>query len=465
MENKTPAPAPASAQGRTLHNADQKRILKRGDLMGIAVGQIIGAGVMVMSITALKMTGRSVSLAFMIAALFTLIAAIPIVFYTSVIRIKGGLYSQASIFIGKLFSGFYTYTTVFSSLSLAIFAIGMTSYLSYVVPQVKQYEVIMNMFFLTLFFALNWFGTAWMSKAQSFMFYLLVAALLLFVLFGLPKVGWGSYFTNLFDKPFVEFGFTPLMQAAAYLTFATGGATVIIAFSGESVNPKKDTPFVIILSTIGVAALYAMLAVVIGGVLPPDVVIKAGNLAPIAQQIMPTPAYWFFIIAGAGFALGTTLNSSIASRFRPFMQATDDGWYPEMLARVNKHGAPYMILGIMYVVNAAAILFNLSVQQLGSWVLLIGNLINIIMTLGIMRLPKLFPEGWAKSPYHVPNGVLNAFLIFAASVQGYQAYLNSRSVGMNLVLINLGVFVVALGLAYFMDKSGKVNMNVSYELE
>ena len=41
------------------------------DLMSIAVGQIIGSGVMVMSIAALGMTGRSVNIAFVVAAVFT----------------------------------------------------------------------------------------------------------------------------------------------------------------------------------------------------------------------------------------------------------------------------------------------------------------------------------------------------------------------------------------------------------
>lgn len=50
---------------------DLNRTLKKGDLMSIAVGQIIGAGVMVMSIAALGMTGRSVNIAFVVAAVLT----------------------------------------------------------------------------------------------------------------------------------------------------------------------------------------------------------------------------------------------------------------------------------------------------------------------------------------------------------------------------------------------------------
>ncbi len=62
-------------------------------------------------------------------------------------------------------------------------------------------------------------------------------------------------------------------------------------------------------------------------------------------------------------------------------------------------------------------MFNLSVRQLGSWLVLIGNVINIIMTLGIMRLQKLFSEGWNKSPFHVSHTILNVLIIFAALLQ------------------------------------------------
>lgn len=468
MENKIPSttPAPqANPSGRKLINAEQKRVLGRGDLMGIAVGQIIGAGIMTMIITALGMTGRSISLAFFIAAMFTIIAALPAIFFTSVIRIKGGIYSQAAIFIGKFYSGFYIFIYILQSLSLALFALSMTSYAAWIFPAVKQNEMIFNVIFITAFFVLNYFGTEWMSKAQSFMFYLLIVALVLFVVFGLPKSTLNGYFTNLWNRPYIEHGFTPLMQAGAYLTFATGGATVILSFSGESKNPTKDAPFVIIVSTVCVAILYATMAVVVGSVMPPEEIIKAGNLAPVASKIMPAPAFWFFIIAGAGFALGTTLNSSIASRFRPFMQAIDDGWLPEGLGKTNKHGAPIYILLILYVVSMAAILFGLGIKQLGSASNLVGNINSCILPLGIMRLPKLFPENWKKSPYHVPDMVLNALMVFASLVAAYQLYLNARTAGTTLFTIAAGAVVFALTMATVMNKSGKVNMNVSYELE
>ncbi len=467
MEEKRTATETVPTAGHNQSTKDLKRILKRGDLMGIAVGQIIGAGIMVMSISALKMTGRSVNLAFVIAALFTMIAAIPIIFYSSVLRVRGGFYTTGAVFWGPRFSGFYIFVYLFQNMSIAMYAIGMTSYLSYVLPGIKPLSTWVTAAIMTLFFVLNFFGTEWMAKVQNVMFYLLIAALVLFLFFGLPRVQWGGYFGNtLFNRPFIEFGPNGLMQAAAFLTFATGGATVIVNFSGESVNPTKDIPVVTIISTLGVALIYALMASVIGGVLPPDTVIKAGNLAPIAEQIMPAPAYIFFMVAGAGFALGTTLNASIGWVTKPVLQACEDGWFPKKLATLHpKYKSPIYLLLIFYVVNLLPVFFKLDIGQLGQWVLFLGGIINIALVLGVMRLPKLFPEQWKKSPYHVSDGVLNALLIFAAAVQGYQTYLMGRGVGLKIVLLNLGILVLAFIYSMLMYKSGKVNMTVSYELD
>ena len=99
---------------------DLKRVLTRGNLMSMAVGQIIGAGVMVMSIAALGMTGRSVNIAFVVASLFTIIGAVPTIFFGSIMRLRGGMYSQAAVFCGDWFAGFYIVTYIFSNMSLAM---------------------------------------------------------------------------------------------------------------------------------------------------------------------------------------------------------------------------------------------------------------------------------------------------------------------------------------------------------
>ena len=435
------------------------------DLMSIAVGQIIGAGVMVMSISALGMTGRSVNIAFMIAAVFTLFSMIPTVFVASVARFHGGVYSQYAVFVHPIFAGFMQYTGLLSSVSLGMFGIGLASYIGMLIPAIGQNQTMWAVIFMLIFFALNWFGTAWMAKVQGFMFYFLVAALVMFTLMGLPHANIGSYFGNeLFGAPLLAHGVSGLVEAASYLTYATGGAQVILAFSGEAKNPTKDIPIVILISTLSVAFLYGLLATVIGGVLPADEVIAIGNLAPIADMIMPKPLYYFFIIGGAGFALGTTLNSSIATNFPPMLRAAQDGWFPGILAKTNKHGVPFVWMFIRMTLNIAVVLSGFDTGVLGKWTLVIGNVTSFVTIGSVIRIDKLFPEQWAKSPYHVSNPVKALLLGLAMCTQAIQTSMNLKGLSMGVILLNVISMVAFGGLATYLYKSGKVHMNPSYDL-
>ncbi|MBQ5325628.1 MAG: amino acid permease [Oscillospiraceae bacterium] len=435
------------------------------DLMSIAVGQIIGAGVMVMSISALGMTGRSVNIAFMIAAVFTLFSMIPTVFVASVARFHGGTYSQYAVFIHPIFAGFMQYTALLSSVSLGMFGLGLASYIGMLIPAIKENEIMWAVIFMLIFFALNWFGTAWMAKVQGFMFYFLVAALVLFTVMGLPKANIGTYFGNeLFGAPLLAHGVSGLVEAASYLTYATGGAQVILAFSGEAKNPTGDIPKVIIIATLSVAFLYALLATVIGGVLPADEVIAIGNLAPIADLIMPKPLYYFFIIGGAGFALGTTLNSSIATNFPPMLRAARDGWFPGVFGKVNKHGVPYVWMFIRMALNIAVVLSGFDTGVLGKWTLVIGNVTSFVTIGSVIRIDKLFPEQWAKSPYHVSNPVKALLLGLAMCTQAIQTSMNLKGLTTGIIMLNVVSMIAFGGIATYLYKTGKVHMNPSYEL-
>ena len=445
---------------------DLKKVLTRGNLMSMAVGQIIGAGVMVMSIAALGMTGRSVNIAFVIAAIFTIVGAIPTIFYSSVVRLRGGYYSQAALFCGEKFAGFYVVTYFISNCSMAMYALGFTSYLISLFPGFKGNEKLISIALLIVFFAMNYFGQDKVAKLQDMMFYVLVASLIMFTAFGLPKVHWAGYFGNeLFDAPLFENGITGLLQASSYLTFATGGATLMVNFSAEAINPQKDIPFVVITSTIGVAILYAFLATCIGGILPAGEVIEAGNLAVIAQQIMPKPCYYLFVIGGAMFALGTTLNATIGWVTKPLLQAVEDGWLPSFLGKLSPYKTPYVLQAIFCVINVVAIAFNLDVTQLGQMTLIIGNVVNVVLVLGVMRLPKLFKEQWEKSPYHVSDGLFKFLMLLAVAFLCLQFYMNVSGTTMKVVIINSITFVCAAAYSVIMSKSGKVHMTVSYDLD
>lgn len=77
-----------------------KQVLGFKELFTIAVGNIIGAGVMTLMGAAISLTGRSVPLAFLIAILIVVGYALPYVFICSTARVKGGTYTMIGMLAG-----------------------------------------------------------------------------------------------------------------------------------------------------------------------------------------------------------------------------------------------------------------------------------------------------------------------------------------------------------------------------
>ena len=289
---------------------DLKRTLGKKELMGIAIGQIIGAGIMSMMGVAIAMTGRSANLAFMLSAVFTMCTFFPSIFITSCIRMRGGMYTQFAIFAGDKWAGYYSVVYFITNMSLAMYALSFAEYALALLPTGGNQKVI-ALIVGTLFFVLNYFGVDLMAKIQNLLVIVLVISLAIFAVFGLPQVDLAAYFSNA-DGLFMTDGIGGFLTAVAYLGFATGGATVILASSNECKNSAKDIPFVIVVSTCDAALLYGLAATVASDILPvPEVANQPLTL--VANIVLPGPVYIFFIACGALFVLTTPLNFQMLS--------------------------------------------------------------------------------------------------------------------------------------------------------
>ena len=440
---------------------DLARTLGKKELMGIAVGQIIGAGIMSMMGVAIAMTGRSANLAFMLSAVFTMCTFFPSIFITSCIRMRGGMYTQMAIFAGDKFAGYYSVVYFITNMSLAMYALSFAEYALALLPSGGSEKVI-ALIVGTAFFVLNYFGVDLMAKIQNLLVIVLVFSLGIFAVFGMPSVDLATYFSNA-DGMFLTDGIPGFLTATAYLGFATGGATVILGVSAECKNPTKDIPFVIIVSTCAVAVLYGFVATVASGVLPTEQVMNQ-PLTLVAQQILPTPLYILFIVGGAMFALATTLNSQIMSCTKPVMQSCEDGWFPTSLAALSKFKTPYKILIIYYIILVVPILLDLEIAQISSIVQILGYINNLIFTITAMKLPKMFPEAWEKSAFHVPTPVFNALMIVTCIAIVIQASFMLSSMTIQLIIFNVVVMAAGFIWAFYRTGSGKAKPTVSYEM-
>jgi APA family basic amino acid/polyamine antiporter len=437
---------------------DLKRVLGFGSLMSASVGQIIGAGIMSLMGAALAMTGRSAVISFGVAAVLTVIAAIPIIIAMGTVRMRGGRYTMAALLGGESFGGFFAIIGLFGNLSLAMYALSFADYFLRFVPGLNRQVIAVGV--ATIFWALNMFGIDKMAKVQNVIVTIMCVSLGLFAAFGIGKVAPG-----FFEEGFMTRGALGIFQASALLMFATGGATVITDLSGESKNPTRDIPLVVISSTTVVAVLYGFLAVVAGGVLPLEQV--AGKpLTQVAEIVLPRPVFMFFMVGGAMFALATTLNSQFASAPKQLLQASVDGWLPQKLGYIHpRFKTPMVWLTFFYVITLIPIITGLDISEIGNMVMIISNILTLILSLFLVQLPTKLPEEWAMSKYKCSRTFLVVISILAVVSSCINMALLLSSMTTGLIIGNVIMLVASIAYCVIRKKTGKVSMEISYEVQ
>lgn len=435
-----------------------KKVLGFKDLLGVAVGQIIGAGIMSLMGVAIGMTGRSVPLAFLIAAVLSIVSIIPTIIVGGTLRLRGGHYTMSALLAGKQFGGVYIVLFIISNMTVAMMALSFASYLLAFLPGASQ--SLLAIICLTTFYVLNMFGIDKMAKVQNLIIVIMCIALAMLAVFGLPHVT-----PHYMEEDFLTHGMIGLMSAGSLLTFATGGAYVIINLSAESKQPTRDIPMAIIISTVFVALLYGVLAVVAAGVLPVSVV-ENQSLSQVAQTVLPRPLYLFFMVGGAMFALISTLNATFASATKPVLQACVDGWFSKRLAYIHpKYKTPMVLLTIFYIIGLIPILIGFDINILGSLTNIICQLIFIIINVALFRLPRLVPEEWERSRFKVKKPTM--IFVSCLSVAGclLQIVLLAKDMSMPIPIGNGILLVAAVIYAVLRYRTGKVQMEISYEAE
>lgn len=395
-----------------------KKVLGLGDLMGIGIGQIIGSGIMALTGICIALTGAGTPLAFLVAAVLVICPNTVLAVLGSAVPATGGMYTYVRDYIGKKTGFFYLALLVAGQLVLAMFALTFATYMCSLIPQLN--ETVVAFAILTICFVMNLLGVNIAAKLQNILVIVLLAAMGLFVIFGLPKVDW-SVFSGV--DAIIPNGLVDFLTGASLLTFATGGAEFLSELGGEMKNPGRDLPRAMIGSTAVVAIIYAFIGVVAVGVLPIDEV-AGESLVLVAQEIFPKPVYIFFIVGGGMFAVASTLNATFTWCTKGLLIAAEEGWLPKQAAAVSKRGTPWVLLTIFYIIGAVPILTGLDIETIA----LLGNGLSLIYVMfpiftGYL-IYKKNPEAMDKTSFKVKKPVLMVLTTVALGGYAMAAILN-----------------------------------------
>ena len=445
--------------------------LGKPELYALAIGQVIGAGVITLIVPAIKMTGYSAWLAYFVAIIMGFLMILPTVFISSTVRMGGGNYSMLCGMAGPRVAGVFAFMYLTQCVSLSLFGASAAAYLGDIIPALGTpvAKVIVGASLLTFFYVVNLMGVDIMAKAQKLMTWLLIAALILFAIVGIFKIrlpifdfsdpnflinGWGITFTN----GQISGGFC---GAVLLFVYSTQGYYMTTAYGRDSKNARRDIPVVLLLAVPTLMVLYVGVAMAGVGVMSVEEYGTYTTLVFAAQRIFPTWLFYCFIIGGPIMALLSTLNSSFAYNAITIGQSCDDGWLPASFGKKNSKGSRVFILTFMYILGMIPIVFGLSITVITNMTQLFTSAFALLNFIAYIRMPKLYPEAWKKSRFHVPDGLYYGICI--VSLIGFVVVLwkSCLSMAPSLVALNI-VAIVALALiGVLRGKTGNIQIRTS----
>lgn len=388
------------------------------------MGQIVGAGVVVLTGIGIGITGYGTPWAFLLALGIVFLPSLCIAALGAAIPSTGGTYTYVRDLLGHKTAFLYLGLLVAGQLVLATYAIGFAGYADALLPGMNLSFVAAAV--MTLCFAANLLGIKTAARFQSVMVIVLIASLLLFIGFGLPHVQSFEHYQRA-DKVMPE-GIGAFVAAAYILRFGMIGSEFVSELGGETKNPGRNIPRVMLTSLALVTLLYMAIGVVATGVLP-IAQVEGESLAFVAREIFPPALYVFFVAGGVMIALLTTLNAIFAWCTKGLFMATEDGWLPESVAVRNRFGTPFILLTLFYIVGMLPIVTGMTLQ----YVTILGNAVGIIFgIIPVLALYNLYdrnPEAYRQASFKLPIVAMKIVPIVALAVYAFGIYLSLDFIG------------------------------------
>ncbi len=306
-----------------------ERTLSLPGAIAVSIGGML-SGIFVLPGLAVGITGSSVWLAFLVAALCILPAVLSKSELGTAMPKSGGTYVYIERAFGPLFGtiagiGLWLSLLLKSAFSL----VGLSAYLYVVVNIDEAYTKAIALLALLLIFLLNVFGLKKVEKTQLFIVSTSIISLIVIIALGLT-----SFDTKLTEPVFSD-GTNGFIAGVAFLYISYAGVTKIAAIAGEITNPSKNLPLTMIISLFLITTIYCLVALALVGNV--EASILATDIKPIHTLFQTIGGDTFGLIAGVVGALTllSMANSGVLASSRFPFAMSKDGLLPSYLAGIN----------------------------------------------------------------------------------------------------------------------------------
>ncbi|HXC24879.1 MAG TPA: amino acid permease [Gemmatimonadaceae bacterium] len=369
------------------HEGGLKRTLGAGDLIMLAIGAIIGAGIFgAIGSAAAGQTdaaghiirtgaGPALVLSFILLGLACALAALCYAELASMIPQAGSAYAYSYATLGEIVAwiigwdlvleyavgnvavaiswGDYFKTLTGGVLHLPVWMTTgyRTSLLSSdptvhgllaSAPRVLGIPILINVPAFLIVMAITWLlviGVRESARANNIMVVIKLVALAIFIGFGMTRINTANY------HPFMPNGFAGVHHGAAIVFFAYIGFDAISTAAEETKNPQRNLP----LGILGGLAICTIIYIIVGAVLTGmvkytelDPSVHADPLAFALQRTGLQTVGWL-VALGAVFSMTAVLLVFQYGQPRIFFSMARDGLLPQWAAKIHpKYRTPHI---------------------------------------------------------------------------------------------------------------------------
>jgi|SRR6185312_11402309 len=423
-------------------------------LLYASLGSIIGSGWLFGALNASLQAGPFSMASWTIGALAVLFLAFVFAELSTMFPNSGALVHMVHVSHGDMLGKMWSWILFLAFVSVPpVEVIAVLTYTNTLKPGFLDSAGLLTplgtasaMALLAVVVALNFMAIRWVIAINSVATWwkILVPVATIFILMAYSFHP-GNMASHLDSTP-VSGIFTAVGTAGIIFSFL--GFQQAIALAGETRNPGKYVPIALIGSVLIALIIYLGLQYAFIVALPTEAINAgwthlhfAGMFGPLAAILLSVGAVWWAWILyfdAVVSPLGTAFIYVTGSP-RIVMAAGEMGGAPKILARLNRHGVPWLALIATYVAGAAFFFPFPSWQKLVSAVSSITVLSYAIGPVILLHLRNILPD--AKRPFRLKAQRLVSLIAFIAS--NWIIYWTGNYV-MSVLFVLVGGYVIFL---------------------
>ncbi len=401
---------------------DLERDLGLFAVIAISMGAMIGSGIFILPGVAMAEAGPAVILAFVIAAILVVPAALSIAELGTAMPEAGGDYVFIERGLGPSFgtiAGLGTWLMLMLKGSLALY--GGMFYINFIyqlptwelgVPGLGMALTIpgvraLGITFAIVLIAVNLFGVKQTGGLQLIMVIVMLAILSAFVAGSIIHVE-GANFGGFFDE-----GIDGILSATALVLVSYAGVTKVAAVAEEIEYPGRNLPLGLLISLIATAFLYALLVFVLVGVVEgPELTGTEEPMAEATALLFGDLTIWGGIPVGtlaigaivlaALLALVSTANAGILTASRYPLALSRDNLFLNKFEYIHpRFSTPFVAI----LTTGAIIIFIVATQEVDEIAKMAGafQILVYILVCGALIAFRERDLEWYNPDFHTPG--------------------------------------------------------------